>query len=248
MSRTTPTLSKELERVEGLVDQLAAQANILVTDYFPCFFLPSIVAHVGRTVGCRMEAVDSNGVLPINAAGKAFTSAYNFRRFMQKSVISALECAPEASPLSQIPLKTSSTSHHERLKRAGVPEAVLSRWAPSMQSAERLKVESAVKGRIDASVGVLPMRGGQSAGLALAERFRIHGLELYSERRNDPKHVVTSGLSPYLHFGHISSHEVVQALLTTYDFNPASSTRNFKGQRSGFGNYQNRSRRTLTRS
>ncbi|MGB0645567.1 MAG: deoxyribodipyrimidine photolyase [Bradymonadia bacterium] len=218
----------------GLVAQLAAHASVLVTDYFPCFFLPSIVAHVGRSIGCRMEAIDANGVLPVNAAGKAFTSAYNFRRFMQKSVISALEQAPEAAPLSRIPLQTAYTPHHERLKRIGVSQDTLTRWAPSMNSSDRLRADRLLKGQLDASVGVLPIRGGQSAGLALSEKFRVHGLELYSERRNDPKHVVTSGLSPYLHFGHISSSEVVHALLDTHGFNPESDTRNFKGQRSGF--------------
>lgn len=229
-----PYIEREHREGRGLVAQLAARASVVVTDYFPCFFLPSIVAHIGHSIECRMEAIDANGVLPVNAAGKAFTSAYNFRRFMQKNVLSAIEQAPEAEPLSRIPLATEYTPHHERLKRIGVPETILTRWVPSMQSSNRIMVESCLKGRLDSTVGALPIRGGQTAGLALTHKFRAEGLELYSERRNDPKHVVTSGLSPYLHFGHISSSEVVHALLQTYGFNPESETRNFKGQRNGF--------------
>ena len=40
------------------------------------------------------------------------------------------------------------------------------------------------------------------------------GLESYPEDRGDPDLAGTSGLSPYLHFGHLSAHEVFSAVMT----------------------------------
>jgi len=56
------------------------------------------------------------------------------------------------------------------------------------------------------------MRGGPVAGEALVERFLARNLHRYHER-NHPDQDVASGLSPYLHFGHVSSHEIVGTLL-----------------------------------
>ncbi|MCL4134370.1 UNVERIFIED_CONTAM: hypothetical protein GTU68_048318 [Idotea baltica] len=45
------------------------------------------------------------------------------------------------------------------------------------------------------------------------ERFLKSRLSRYAEERNDPENESASGLSPYLHFGHISSHEVFREII-----------------------------------
>jgi len=56
------------------------------------------------------------------------------------------------------------------------------------------------------------MRGGRAAGLRQMTSFLEQRLDRYLEDRNEPEIEGTSGLSPYLHFGHISSHEILAAL------------------------------------
>jgi deoxyribodipyrimidine photo-lyase len=56
------------------------------------------------------------------------------------------------------------------------------------------------------------MRGGSDAARARLREFVRESLPRYVDDRNDPDAGVTSGLSPYLHFGHISTHEILAAI------------------------------------
>ena len=49
----------------GLLEALMERACLVVTDDFPCFFLPGMVARVARSAPVCVEAVDSNGLLPL---------------------------------------------------------------------------------------------------------------------------------------------------------------------------------------
>jgi deoxyribodipyrimidine photo-lyase len=66
----------------GLLETLAGRACVVVTDEFPEFFLPRMLAAAGRklaAMGTRLEMVDGNGLLPLRAAGRAWPSAPHFR-------------------------------------------------------------------------------------------------------------------------------------------------------------------------
>lgn len=55
-------------------------------------------------------------------------------------------------------------------------------------------------------------RGGTAAGLRVLRRFVTERLAHYPEERNDPAVAGTSGLSAYLHFGHLGPHTVALAV------------------------------------
>ncbi len=58
---------------------------------------------------------------------------------------------------------------------------------------------------VDRAVAPVPgVEGGTEAGMALLEGFVESRLADYAERRNDPAEDRQSGLSPYLHFGHVA--------------------------------------------
>jgi len=50
---------------KGLLPALAKKACVVITDDFPAFFLPRMVASASRKLGVLMEQVDSNGLLPM---------------------------------------------------------------------------------------------------------------------------------------------------------------------------------------
>ncbi len=54
---------------------------------------------------------------------------------------------------------------------------------------------------------------GEKAAHKMVKHFIAHKLKTYNENRNDPTKDVQSNLSPYLHFGHISSEQVVLEVL-----------------------------------
>ncbi|HAH46546.1 MAG TPA: deoxyribodipyrimidine photolyase, partial [Planctomycetaceae bacterium] len=65
---------------------------------------------------------------------------------------------------------------------------------------------------LDHRVGPADFDGGMQAADKTLKQFLNVRLERYAEERNLPEEEVTSGLSPYLHFGHISVHEVFKRL------------------------------------
>jgi deoxyribodipyrimidine photo-lyase len=80
------------------------------------------------------------------------------------------------------------------------------------------------------------VRGGYYEASTRLGSFIENRLEKYSEGRNDPDNPAVSGLSPWLHFGHISSFRVVKSVLEksdwTYDLVCIEDTG--KGARSGW--------------
>jgi deoxyribodipyrimidine photo-lyase len=50
----------------GLLESFARSACLVVTDDFPCFFLPRVVAAAAARLDVRLEVVDGNGLIPRN--------------------------------------------------------------------------------------------------------------------------------------------------------------------------------------
>ncbi len=67
--------------------------------------------------------------------------------------------------------------------------------------------------KIDRNVLPVPStRPGEEAALKALADFLEHRLDTYDTGRNDPNAHMVSGLSPYLHFGHISAQRVALAV------------------------------------
>jgi deoxyribodipyrimidine photo-lyase len=175
----------------GLLGHLASRAAVVVTDHFPSFFLPRMVASAAASLPVRLEAVDGNGILPLTEAPKTFTVAHAFRRHVQRTVADHLEDRPVAAPLAGYDL--------------GVATVDLGRWGESDPSA---LLAADLAGIDVAGPGTIALHGGAHAAQGHLDRFLRDGLPRYHEDRNDPSIQVASGLSPYLHFGHVSVHDV----------------------------------------
>ncbi|NIT68804.1 MAG: deoxyribodipyrimidine photolyase, partial [Gemmatimonadetes bacterium] len=66
---------------------------------------------------------------------------------------------------------------------------------------------------VDHSVPPIDASGGPVAAARALGRFIEEGLPRYAEAAREPEAGATSGLSPYLHFGHISSQAIFGALI-----------------------------------
>ena len=87
---------------ETLIVKAAAKAAVVVADEFPCGEYPAILSRAAEKTGVLVEAVDSNGLLPLRAAERVFPTAYSFRRFLQKVLRENLPFAPRAMPLAAV--------------------------------------------------------------------------------------------------------------------------------------------------
>ena len=184
----------------GLLEALARDACAVVTDDFPCFFLPRMVAAAARRVTVRMEAVDSNGLLPLAATTSDFATAWAFRRFLQKTLPPHLAQPPGADPFD----------------------------GPRLPPAPRLAAD--VLARWPAATLPAPTNAAQRT----LDAFLARGLERYAEERNEPDADATSGLSPFLHFGHVASHEVVDRILRAQEWSPGRLSATCNGRREGW--------------
>ena len=208
----------------GLLEALAARAAVVVTDEFPAFFLPRMVRAAGRKLGVRLEQVDDNGILPLRATPGAFPTAYAFRRFLQKTALPHLAALPVAEPLA----------FAATLPQAALEPDIAARWPEISEAVLEGQDAAWLDGLdIDQRVRPVPYRGGSEAAERALRVFLERRLARYDER-NQPDLDVASGLSPYLHFGHIAAHEVVASVLAREGWHPSRVAPKPNGSREGF--------------
>lgn len=225
-----PYVEPEPGAGKGLLESVAKRACVVVTDDVPAFFLPRMVQAAGDRLPVKLEAVDSNGLVPIRLAEKTFATAHHFRRFVHDNLPWLLERArsrrqtPRPDPLARV-----------RLPRLpSLPAEVVRRWPRA--SARILAADPAAVARLPVDHGVprVETRGGAAAARRVLDRFlneRLHG---YAARSKHPDHDQTSGLSAHLHFGHISAQEVFDRLAAHEGWDPQRVDPARAGKREGF--------------
>ena len=217
-----PYLEPKPRAGKGLLTAWAANACLVVSDWFPCFFITRMLEAAAQKISVRMEAVDSCGLIPLSAPGKIFARAYDFRRWLQKNLPGFLGEAPLPDSLSEgLP------------QPPAMPGKIKKHWPPVTGKA--LASGAALK-KVKLSLGTTPVvkRGGFRAAEEALHRFISVALEDYAEKRNQPMEGVTSGLSPYLHFGHISSHQVFLELAKAESWAPHLLGNEARGKREGW--------------
>lgn len=221
-----PYVEPAADAGKGLLLALAENACALVTDEFPCFFVPRMVASAGKRLPVKLEAVDSNGLLPIYECEQAARRAFDFRRYLQKELPKHLAAFPHADPLRKTKLPASPH----------LPKRILKLWPAASEgllSDDRVELESLP---IDHTVRPTGLRGGHGHARRRLLEFLERKLALYGEKRNQPELDVASGLSPYLHFGHISVHEVFAELAKHEKWKPEKLSLRGNGSRDGWWN------------
>jgi deoxyribodipyrimidine photo-lyase len=211
---------------KGLLAALAVNACVVVTDEFPCFFLPRMVAGAAQKLPVLLEAVDSNGLLPIHATEQVFLRAFDFRRFLQKELPNHLTGFPQADPLANVELPPAPA----------LPRKITSHWPVASKALLSAKPDYLNALPIDHSVPPAPLRGGHTHSRACMLEFLDKRLALYAEQGNEPELDVSSGLSPFLHFGHLSVHEIFSELAQREKWKPEKLSLRINGSREGWWN------------
>jgi deoxyribodipyrimidine photo-lyase len=203
----------------GLVDRLAARSALVVTDDFPCFVVPGQSEAVARRVPVPVFAVDGNGVVPLSLLGPAVSAAAHLRPRIHKLFAEGFA--------------------HRAAARPRVPDAARRRIAPPFDAWKPPKDLAAFVASLPIDASVPPVSatpGGRSAGLLRMRDFLKSRLRGYAESRSIPRPLLqghASGLSPYLHFGHVSIEEVAEAVLGV-GFSPEELRLENRGKRVGF--------------
>jgi deoxyribodipyrimidine photo-lyase len=209
---------------KGLLCELGKRACVVVTDDFPAFFLPRMMAAASRQLSVLVEKVDSNGLLPIRWTNKVFLTAFSFRRFLQNNIEPQLHAFPAPDPLGEGVLPFDGQ----------ILSQILDRWPPAYGTLASLSEASLACFPIDHSVSPSPTRGGEREANRIFGRFLTKRLDQYADCRNHPDDNATSGLAPYLHFGHISVHQIFQELTVHEGWSTSRTFVAGRGQREGW--------------
>jgi deoxyribodipyrimidine photo-lyase len=214
---------------EGLLRELASRSCIIITDEYPASFLPRMTRSVARDLPVRMEAVDSNGLMPMGITDRVFLTAYSFRRFLQRQLPFLINQFPKKDPLSNV-----SIPKFEKL-----PPEISMRW--EMASPSIITASPGVLGSLPINHTVKPVEtgGGSRAAKTRLMDFLQTKLHRYHSDRNHPDEDACSGLSPYLHFGHISVHEIFSELTKAEQWSPERLIAKSSGQREGWWGMSN---------
>ncbi|MEO8358497.1 MAG: deoxyribodipyrimidine photolyase [Vicinamibacteria bacterium] len=213
-----PYVETEAQPARGLLARIAARAVLVVTDEFPCFIIPAQSAAFASKVECPVIAVDSNSVVPLRLLGDAPYAAAHLRPRIHKAFAEAFE--------------------HRSAARPKAPKTDASKIDPGFSLARFDDIASLIK-ELPIDQAVVPVEakpGGASAARAQLKAFLKKGLPIYAEDRSDPMPPSAyhgSGLSPYLHFGHIGIEDVVTSVLDSGDASAGLHFEN-KGKREGF--------------
>lgn len=169
------------------VRHLARSAALLITDFFPCFIIPAQTEAAARATRVPVYAVDSCGVVPLAHFPKEEYAARTLRPKMRAALAEHLRPVVDPRP-----------EHQKRGVELDFP------WAEDLEGAEPLELASQCA--VDHSVPpVTWARGGFRQAARALERFIEEKLPRYADDRNHPDRDGGSGLSPFLHFGHLSA-------------------------------------------
>jgi len=209
------------QQAEQLLILLSRSAALVVTDDFPSLDHQARLEAAATKLSVPLETVDSNGLIPLRSTDRVFARALSFRRFVQQTL-------PEH--LLQIPLKNPLPPRDE-LPRPCLPTEVMNGAFPINEGANSFS--NLPIGHRVAPAGV---SGGSAAASRTLHLFLKEKLSLYSTLRNHPGKEVTSGLSPYLHFGHISTHQIFFELMSQEGWSPGTISAHASGRRTGWWN------------
>lgn len=172
--------------------RLAADAAAVVTDDYPAFLAVAHNASAPLKLEIPYYAVDSSCIVPVSHFEKQEYAAYTIRPKINKVLTRYLAPAPAI-----------------RMKKKWI-----GRVSPLHCQVTDANIGALVADcEIDHSVAPsLEFRGGRREAERRLTRFLENNLRRYAKTSNQPSEKSTSELSPYLHFGHISSLVVALAV------------------------------------
>jgi len=175
-----------------IVYRLSGQAAAVVTDDYPTFIAAQHNLSVPAKIDVAFYAVDSSCIVPMNRIEKRQYGAYTIRPRIHRLLPEYLKPPPQVKLKHR--WKPPSMPWHTEVTAKSIPELVAS---------------CAIDHRVPPSVA---FHGGRIEAEKHLEHFLEHSLRRYARDRNEPSRHATSNLSPYLHFGHISSLEIALAV------------------------------------
>ena len=192
---------EEPGQIEEMFMKIAEHASLVISDEFPIFIIKKSNEKFSDKVDIPYITVDSNGLIPLALTDKDPYSAYFFRKSMQKFFVEAFTHPPKKNALDNL-------ENSDKIESTSKIEDQFPDGKKALED-----IPEFIEGLdIDHSVKPIEWEGTRKAGLGMMGQFIQYGLLEYGDKRNDPDERKTSHLSPWLHFGKVSTFEIVRAV------------------------------------
>jgi len=192
-------IGDSLERLSAMFHHV--QPDAVYFDFNSLRGVLGLHAELAKTATCPLYEVDTHNVVPVWVAS-------------DKQEIGARTLRPKI--------------HRLLADYLVVPDAVQKHPYPWHGTVMQLsKLETHIGKTLDglkSNSQKLALKSGEAAAHAVLSDFINKRLQNYADYRNDPTKDGLSGLSPYLHFGQISSLRVVLEIMLAFSKNPALKT------------------------
>jgi len=163
--------------------RLMAKAGAVVIDDYP-----ETVGGLPPELDVELYAVDATCIVPFRSIAERVYAAYSLRPRIRKVLPAFLKPVPPVEIVRRY--GNAPPAEHTEVRVQRIPELV-------------------AECQIDHGVPPSPaFRGGPAEARRRLDVFLHERLRRYAAEKNEPAAHATSDLSPYLHFGHISSLEV----------------------------------------
>jgi deoxyribodipyrimidine photo-lyase len=184
---------------KGLLYKLAEEAVVVITDDFPCFIVPKQIENFANKVKRKVIAVDSNSIIPLSKYGETASAARVLRPRIHK-------------------LFSEAYTHRAKVKISKKDFYYTENKTIAPFQEFDLNIESTLSSiRFQNEVSPISyVTGGFKEANKILDEFIKKKLNQYADERSNPHSpslTPSSGLSPYLHFGHISVETIVTKIL-----------------------------------
>jgi deoxyribodipyrimidine photo-lyase len=171
---------------------LASRAAAVVTDDYPVFIARAHNQRVPQKIDVAYYVVDSSCIVPMNEIPQRQYGAYTIRPKINRLLLKYL-VPPDRLRVKQ-PFRGAIPDFHTEVTEKNIARLV---------------------GACEIDHSIAPVhrtRGGSLEAKRRLIHFLKKDLKRYAGSRNEPTAHATSGVSPYLHFGQISSLEIALAV------------------------------------
>lgn len=233
-----PYVESRLKEGKGLLEEWMNNADTLVIDDFPTYHPRRVLEIAIKMAKCEIHCVDSNGFIALRSEDRAFTTAYSLRRHLHKTILTHMQEFPHPNPISlgqNLPRFDKKISG-EIFSQSNTP-FTSDELIENIGKGKEAGINALSTLEIDHTVSpVVKTLGGALAAQLCWDNFLENKLMNYSEERNKPESKGSSGLSPYLHFGHISIHHILSDIFQKHSWDISEIILPNNGRRAGWWN------------
>ena len=219
-----PILAADSSSLTRALNAAMKQAAVTVTDWDVLREPAELAEALAAKSPALVERIDSNGLLPLAATDRVYPTAYAFRRFLQRSLPDYLSDLPAATP--RLPARFP--------RMDDLPVKASRHCLVGMDRVWQDGANFVAKHSSRPDIRPVDLNGGSVAGQRVIQRFLEERINRYEEERNQPESDAASGLSPYLHHGHVSTHQVFTELAQQQKWSPDRLADRASGNREGW--------------